>query len=155
MPSASPWRRSRFVPLQVGRFAVAVLHEIATLVLPIVTFDGGFAVFQAVTAAVTVVRFALFAKSALAPASAADWVAASNALFRNEDLPDIDRQSGGTDQSCGHEAEQHDGSAFPVAQEVANSPRSGGERAFHNPCPPIELLNHLRCLCAQVQLLGA
>ena len=60
------------VPLQVGRFAVVVLHEIATLVLPIEIFDGGFAVFQAVTAAVTVVRFALFAKSALAPASAAD-----------------------------------------------------------------------------------
>src|SRR4029077_5670270 len=60
------------VPLQVGRFAVVVLHEIATLVLPIEIFDGGFAVFQAVTAAFTVVRFALFAKSALAPASAAD-----------------------------------------------------------------------------------
>jgi hypothetical protein len=60
------------VPLQVGRFAVAVSHEIATLVLVTVTFDGGFAVFQAVTAAVTVVKFALFCKSAWAPASAAD-----------------------------------------------------------------------------------
>ena len=75
------------VPLQVGRFAVAVLHEIATLVLPIEIFAGGFAVFQAVTAAVTVVRFALFAKSALAPAIAAAWVAASKALLETKTCP--------------------------------------------------------------------
>ena len=75
------------VPLQVGRFAVAVLHETATLVLPIAIFAGGFAVFQAVTAAVTVVRLALVARSALAPAIAAAWVAALNSFFETKTCP--------------------------------------------------------------------
>src|SRR5580704_380205 len=47
------------VPLQLGRLAVAVSHEIATLVLLTVTFVDGFAVVQAVTAVWTVAWVAL------------------------------------------------------------------------------------------------
>src|SRR6266851_4460915 len=69
------------VPLQVGRFAVAVSHETATVVWVTVTFDDGFAVVQLVTAVWTVLWVALACKSALAPASAAAVVSASNDLF--------------------------------------------------------------------------
>ena len=120
------------VPLQVGRFAVAVSHEIATLVLLIVTFAGGFAVFQAVTAAVTVARVALVCQKRVGPRQRRRLGGGVEDSFGDEDLPDIDRQSGSAHQPHGHEAEQHGGSPCLVAQEAANGPRSGGERAFHD-----------------------
>ena len=58
------WATLGLVPLQLGRFDVAVSHETATLVLVMVTFEGGFAVFHAVTAACTVAWVALFCESA-------------------------------------------------------------------------------------------
>jgi hypothetical protein len=53
------WATFAVVPLQLGRFAVAVSHEIDTLVLVTVTFVDGFAVVQFVTAVWTVLWVAL------------------------------------------------------------------------------------------------
>ena len=65
------------VPVQLGRFDVAVMQLSAVVVPVIVTFDGGLALFQAVTAALTVVWVAPLANKAWAPASAAACVSAA------------------------------------------------------------------------------
>ena len=81
------WATFAFETSQVGRLDVAVLHESDTAVLAIVIPDDGLAVFQAVTAAVTVPRVALFCDSACAPASAAAWVSLLNAFFAAKTCP--------------------------------------------------------------------
>ena len=49
------------VPVQLGRFDVAVMQFSAVVVPVTVTFDGGLALFQDVTAALTVARVELLA----------------------------------------------------------------------------------------------
>ena len=109
------------VPLQLGRFDVAVSHETATLVLVIVTFKGGFAVFHAVTAAVHGGLGRVGLRERVGPGERRRLGGGGEIPLGDEDLPYIECQAGCAHQARGHEPEHHDGGPSPITQKAAKS----------------------------------